>query len=66
MDTFLSLIAVDRNYDLAFLEDFAEKGRFVTSEKGFYLDKNSNLTIALWVAAAGQLDMNTFVLALRR
>ncbi|CAG5115710.1 unnamed protein product, partial [Candidula unifasciata] len=38
---------VDRDYDLVFLESFASKSKFVTSESGFYLDKNTSLTISI-------------------
>ncbi|BFZ02934.1 hypothetical protein BsWGS_05974 [Bradybaena similaris] len=54
---------VDRDYDLVFLESFADKRTFVTSERGFYL--NTSLSISMWVAAAEKLSNDKFILALR-
>ncbi|KAK3784027.1 hypothetical protein RRG08_025221 [Elysia crispata] len=56
---------VDTDFDLAFLESFAQTNTSVKSSRGFFVEPLTGLTISMWVVAAKQLDDDVEILSLK-
>ena len=66
MFSFSFVAEVDTDFDLAFLESFAQTNTSVKSSRGFFVEPLTGLTISMWVVAAKQLDDDVEILSLKR